>query len=101
MLPLVVNEDKLFIFKFWFNEGLQEGTSYKNELYCRLQSFAIKCRPQVYRLGFQLGKQGAPVIISLMPDTCSLWTNLRDPLTESTLSQGTSLVLPPIANSDV
>ncbi len=79
MLPLVIDEKKLLIFKFWFEEHIQEGMTYKGELFCRLQTFPIALRPQVYQLSCRLLRQGTLIALTSGSETCSVWVSLRDP----------------------
>ncbi len=101
MLPLIVNEDDLSTFKFWFNENLQEGMHHRNELFCRLQIFDIRYRSLVYHLGCKLAQQGSVVVLSCGLDTCSLWASLRDPITKRTLVEGEPLILPQVKSATV
>lgn len=79
VLPLVVNEEQVFTFKFWFNGKVHLGMSYQGELYCRLESFDLQRRPQVYQLGCKLSQQNTSIVLSSASATCSLWGSLRDP----------------------
>jgi hypothetical protein len=79
VLPFVVDESKILIFKFWFDNTVQDGLSYQGELFCRVQTLNLRYRPQLYHLGCKLSQQGTSVVISSGIDTCSLWISLRDP----------------------
>jgi len=85
VLPLVVNEAQIFAFNFWFNGSIRCGMYYQGELYCRLESFEIQKRPQVYQLGCKLAQQQASIVLSCALETCSLWSSLRDPATKRML----------------
>jgi hypothetical protein len=94
VLPLFVSEGKIFIFKFWFNGTIQDGMIYRNELFCRLQTFEAQYRAQVYHLGCKLAQQQSFVVITAAKQTCSLWGSLRDPLVKATLVSRTTFTLP-------
>lgn len=79
VLPRVVNEEEIFTFKFWLNDTVHIGMSYQGELYCRLESFDLQRRPQVYQLGCKLSRQNTSTVLSVASATCSLWGSLRDP----------------------
>lgn len=81
MLPLVTNEDQIFTFNFWFNGSVRRGMYHQGELYCRLESFAIQKRPQVYQLGCKLARQYTTIVLSSSATSCSLWISLRHPST--------------------
>lgn len=104
MLPLVVDEKKIFIFKFWFNGSIQDGMSYQNELFCRLQTFDIQHRAQVYHFACKLTQQNTALVITSSAKACSLWASLRDPLTTFALTEPETFTLthfkvPPIGDS--
>lgn len=77
MLPRVIDEDQIFIFKFWFNGNIRQGMYFQNELYCKLQTFDIQQRSHVYQLGCKLTKKNAQVVLTCTQETCSLWGSLR------------------------
>ncbi len=81
MLPLVISEDQIFTFNFWFNGSVRCGMYHHSELYCRLESFAIQKRPQVYQLGCKLVQQYTTIVLSSSATSCSLWISLRHPST--------------------
>jgi hypothetical protein len=76
-LPLVIDEEQIFSFKFWFDGTIHEGMYYRNDLYCKLQTFDIQERPLVYQLGCKLAKKEALIALTFTPTTCSLWGSLR------------------------
>lgn len=94
MLPLVVKENSLFTFKFWFNDQIQEGMNYQQEMFCRLCTLAPQCRAQLYQFGCKLTQNGTPVVISITDQHCSLWVSLRDPIVKAVLIDGIPLDLP-------
>ena len=79
MLPLVVNEEQIFAFNFWLSGSVRYGMYYQNELYCRLASFDIQKRPQVYQLGCKLTQQQTAIVLSSSVVACTLWGSLRAP----------------------
>lgn len=81
VLPLVISEDQIFTFNFWFNGSIRRGMYHQGELYCRLESFAIQKRPQVYQLGCKLTQQYTAIVLSSSVTSCSLWLSLRHPST--------------------
>ncbi|HEY9748870.1 MAG TPA: hypothetical protein V6C63_09335 [Allocoleopsis sp.] len=99
MLPFVIDERKILIFKFWFDGKVQDGLSYQGELFCRLQTLEIRYRPQLYHFGCKLSQQGTSVVISSSLNTCSLWISLRDPAIRTMLTNSENLTLPELANS--
>ncbi|WP_216351429.1 hypothetical protein [Leptolyngbya sp. 'hensonii'] len=84
MLPLLVDEEDIFIFKFWLDNNIQDGMLYRNELFRRLREYDIAQRPQVYHLGCKLS-QKALIVLSFTENKCSLWASLRDPEMQDTL----------------
>ncbi|MBD1860570.1 MULTISPECIES: hypothetical protein [Trichocoleus] len=96
MLPFVVDERKILIFKFWFGDSVQDGLSYQGELFCRLQTLELQYRPQLYHFGCKLAQQGTSVVISSSLNTCSLWISLRDPALKTMLADSGTLDLPKV-----
>lgn len=78
MLPQVIADNTVQPFKFWFYDGLQDGVHFNNELYYRLKQTTADGRGPLYQLGCKLARQGADVIVTVGPDDCSLWANLRN-----------------------
>lgn len=78
MLPKIVPENQLQPFKFWFNDSLQDGVHFQNELYYRLRQMPIAERGRLYQLGCKLGQNGADVFLTASDVQCSLWANLRN-----------------------
>jgi hypothetical protein len=77
--PLVINEEQIFTFNFWFNGSIRCGMYHQGELYCRLETFGIQRRPQVYQLACKLARQYATIVLTSSAMTCSLWISLRNP----------------------
>ncbi len=95
MTPLVINEDQVFSFKFWFNGVVQTGMYYQTELFCCLGTFDLCERPRVYQLGCQLGQRGMQIALtSSSSGTCSLWGGLRDAAVKELLVNPEGLTLP-------
>lgn len=94
MSPLVVDESQVFSFKFWFSDTIQNGMYHRGELYCRLSSYDLKKRAQVYHLAYKLAQQDPLIVITVSTTTCSLWGSLRAPLVKNLLLDQTPLTLP-------
>lgn len=78
MLPKIVQEKQLQPFKFWFNDSLQDGVHFENELYYRLRQMPIAERSRLYHLGCKLTQNGADVFLTASDAQCSLWASLRN-----------------------
>ncbi|WP_448560762.1 hypothetical protein [Trichothermofontia sp.] len=85
MLPLIVQHDQVFPFRFWLNNRIQEGLHYRGELFCHLQTFETGQRARVYHLACKLAQQGNPTLLLLSPTHCSLWISLRSSIVEKIL----------------
>jgi hypothetical protein len=77
MLPKIVRETDLRIFKFWFQGALQDGLHYQNELFYRALAVQLCHRPRLYHLGCKLSEKGGITLISMAEDSSSLWLSLR------------------------
>lgn len=67
--------------------------SYQNELFCRLQTFDIQQRAQVYHFACKLTRQNIALVITSSAKACSLWASLRDPLTTFALTEPETFAL--------
>ncbi|UBF24791.1 hypothetical protein K9N68_24480 [Kovacikia minuta CCNUW1] len=94
MLPLVIDEEKVFIFEFWFKDTLTQGMYCHNELFSKLRTFDIRQRSQVYRLACKLAQKDAFVVLTCTATTCSLWGSLRSSLIKEILLNPGSLKSP-------
>ncbi len=77
MLPKVLQENRIQVFKFWFSGALQDGTHYYNELYYRALTVENDKRTRLYHLACKFSERGAIVLVSLNNGQCSLWISLR------------------------
>ena len=78
LLPRVVTENQVQPFKFWFNDSLQDGLHFQNELYYRLRQTPITERSRMYHLACKLVQHDADVLLTASEEQCSLWANLRN-----------------------
>jgi len=76
--PLVVNETLVYPFKYW-NEGIQRGIRYSNEIYAYMQSYPVSERLKAYEMAYEQAEQGATVCITVSKTHYSVWLNLRSP----------------------
>jgi len=95
VLPQVINENQVFIFKFWFSNTIRYGMYYQNELFCRLNTYPLARRADAYQLACKLNQQNAVTLISCTPDQCSLWGSLRSPLVKDLLIKAGTKTAPP------
>jgi len=78
LLPKVVQEKQVQPFKFWFNDSLQDGVHFQNELYYRLRQMPGTERGPLYQVACKLAQNGADVFLTVSDESCSLWANLRN-----------------------
>lgn len=86
VLPKFIPEDQVFVFNFWFDNTMQQGMYFRNELYCRIGEFPVDQRVYVYRAGCKLSRRRMSVVLTNALDHCSLWVDLRTPLVRELLS---------------
>jgi hypothetical protein len=85
MLPKVLRESDVQMFKFWFNGALQDGLHYDNELFYRALMVQPEKRPRLYHLGCKLSETAGKTLITVSDENSSLWLSLRG---HAGLSQG-------------
>ncbi len=78
MLPLVVDEKQVFIFKFWFDGEIQNGMHFQNDLFCQIGTFDVRERSRIYQFACKLAQTGTLLAITCSETGCRLWGNLRD-----------------------
>lgn len=78
MLPQVLREDRIRTFKFWFNDSLQDGLHFRNELFYRCRTVDISQRARLYQLATRLAEHHAYVLVTVTSEHCSLWISLRN-----------------------
>lgn len=86
VLPKFIPEDQVFVFNFWFDNTMQQGMYFRNELYCRIGEFPADHRVYLYQAGCKLIRRGMAVVLTHALDRCSLWVDLRNPLVQDLLS---------------
>lgn len=77
MLPKVLPESRIQVFKFWFNGALQDGAHFANELYYRALTVETDKRTRLYHLACKFSEQQAGALVSIADNQCSLWISLR------------------------
>lgn len=87
MLPKVLPESRVQVFKFWFNGALQDGTHHYNELYYRALTVQSDQRTRLYHLACKFSEHRAGAIVSVADDQCSLWISLRSQVIAAQLLQ--------------
>lgn len=76
MLPLVLNEKSVYLFKYW-NQGIQQGMRYNNQFYRLSQTFTIEGRLTAYNLAGELSDNGIMACVTCSPQGYSVWVNLQ------------------------
>jgi hypothetical protein len=78
VLPPIINESEVSPFKFWFNDGIQDGMYYQSDLFHRLLSVDSSRRAQLYHYACKLA-QTERIVVTASDKGCSLWISLRSP----------------------
>jgi len=94
VLPLIVDESKLLVFKFWFANATREGTCYHNDMFGRIGTFEIAERSKVYHLSCKLAAEDTAILLSCNRETCSIWVSLRSPRAEEMIQKSRGICLP-------
>ncbi len=77
MLPKVLRETDIRVFRFWFNGALQDGVHHSNELFYRALAVQAENRTRLYHLGCKLSQKGGSTLITISDQGNSLWISLR------------------------
>ena len=82
-------------FKFWFDQGLQDGMQYQQALFERICTLDNSQRKQLYQQARQFAHQGADTLVTYEQGVCHLWINLKDrPIATALLSRPFKNYLP-------
>ncbi|MEM0981715.1 MAG: hypothetical protein AAGH78_15760 [Cyanobacteria bacterium P01_H01_bin.58] len=76
MLPIVISEDLVSLFKYWQGD-VRAGMLYRNELYTQLRTYNSESRLDAYEDGCRLSGAGWQVCITVAPSGYTLWKSLR------------------------
>lgn len=75
--PILVTEQLIQPFKFW-EDGVQEGMTFKNELFRHYQDFNSQERYEAFELADSIAnRQKIQVVITNHPQGYRLWFSLR------------------------
>lgn len=78
MLPPIIEEGSLLPFKFWFDNSIQDGMHYRNDLFYRLYTVGLEQRARLYHYACRMAQRDL-VIVTATPKQCSIWVSLRSP----------------------
>ncbi|MFQ4138068.1 hypothetical protein PGN35_017290 [Nodosilinea sp. PGN35] len=78
MHPLVIQESLVYRFRYW-NETVQEGMYFNNDLYTYFQAFPVASRLTAYATAYEQIQQGNSVCITVSESRYILWLCLRTP----------------------
>lgn len=85
MPPMVVSEEQVRIFNYYYAGQLCQGMMCQNRLYRLISSFRLEERPKAYALGYKLNKKSTCTIITQARDRWDVWQDLRSGLVEEAL----------------
>ncbi|PSB27256.1 hypothetical protein [Stenomitos frigidus] len=75
-LPLVINESQVRPFKYW-QEGIQQGIRYNNDLYAHFQSYSKTERLKAYDIASEQAQKGVSVCMTVSKTHYTIWLSLR------------------------
>ncbi len=81
MLPPVVDEGQVSIFKFWHGDRIQDGLYFRNELYYRVATINLDQRARLYHYACRIS-QKSYAVVTMTQIHCSLWVSLRGSATD-------------------
>jgi len=85
VLPPVLEEGDYSTFKFWFENSIQDGMYYRNELFYRLHTAPSWSRARLFHYACRLA-QHDHIVVTAAEETYSIWVSFRSPnLTASKL----------------
>lgn len=79
MVPYVLDETLVCLFNYW-NQGIQQGMRYGNELYSLFRSYSSHERSAAYALAFEESEKGKQVCITVSSHKYQIWVQLKSSL---------------------
>ena len=79
MLPVVLSEGVVELFKFYRDGMIREGMRYSSELYGLASQFPAANRLKGYQLACELAESGTPVVVTASEERYVIWLSLRSP----------------------
>ena len=79
MLPVVLSENVVNLFKFYMDGSIREGMWYNNELYGLVRELSASHRLKGYQIACELAEQGSPVVVTAADARYAIWIGLRAP----------------------
>ncbi|WOD40282.1 hypothetical protein [Nodosilinea sp. E11] len=83
MDTLLIAEDQIRPFKFWHNQQIATGMSFRNELFAQLFSTSLKSRQQFFQRLDQEYATTTGLLLTVSKQQYTAWVNLRSPLAQS------------------
>ena len=77
MLPTIAHESIVTCFDYW-DDGLQKGMRYLNDLYTHVEKFSLDQRETAYSKGSELASTGKRVCLTVSSNSYSVWISLRE-----------------------
>lgn len=77
MILWTISEDKVSIFKYWNNDGIQEGMNYKGQLYTLVRSYPAEDQLDACELGCNLAEKGMEVCLTCSRPRYRVWMHLK------------------------
>lgn len=79
LLPPVLHESAIAIFRFFHQDQIREGMRHANNLYAAAYQFDLAHRLQAYQMAWVLSESSVPLVVSLSPTRLVIWINLQSP----------------------
>lgn len=77
MISSAISEDQVSIFKYWNNDGIQEGMNHKGQLYALVRSYPTQEQLDACELGCDLAAKGMDVCLTCSRSRYGIWMNLK------------------------
>lgn len=78
--PPMISEQQMTLFKFYMDQTVQDGMTYRNDLYRLARQFTRDERLEAYRFGCELHGQGVLTLFSVSKQGYTVWISLRSHL---------------------
>lgn len=92
ILPVVLPEQAVSLFRFNQDAEVQEGLRYGHELYGLVQQYQTSNRLQAYRLSWALADRQVPFLITQSQDRYAIWLPLRSQAYSLYVQQGQAFI---------
>lgn len=87
MLPLVIYEDSVRLFNYYFDGSVRQGMSYRSKLYKLIRACQHGNRLHLYGVGCSLANHGIETVITASEQEYKVWVEVSAEVNLDSIAQ--------------